>query len=683
MANSIKRPVRILREDVARRIAAGEVIDRPSAIVRELMDNAVDCGANSITVEIKEGGIESIKVSDNGFGMTRDDLENCANPHATSKIVEADDLSKLTTLGFRGEALASIAAVSELSISSANLMMTLSNGKPRKIETIPLFQDGKGTCVSSSDLFADFPARRVFLKRPATETMMCREVFLEKALPRTDISFRLIIDNSIKVDLPSNVSKAQRFSSALEIKENLSFLHELNATGKESDGKTDWKFSLVIGSPEIRRNNKRSIFIYVNGRRIQEYSLFQAIEYGCQGFFPNGTHPVAALFAEVSPSLVDFNIHPAKREVKFRDISSLHHGISSTLRAYFRSLTLLNTNEKDEDDNNDSFLDGILSSTITNDTNERTQSQNNLQSDNLFEKIANSNLNSIEKTNKSELSRIYENTITQNKNTDSIKISDADKGDSNDILQNTTNVSTKKKSDLRSRFFSFDTSIEKRVSSNDLFSEQSNIEETFTQNGQTEQTQVSKNESFQNSFKYLGRTMETFIMLERKNELYFVDQHAAHERIIFDKMMNGEDDSVKSKQTLLIPYRIETDDTTEENYIDSLLVELEKCGFTGKNIGNGVFEFSTISSKWSGTQKDFKDAILQKMVEPNRIMYKVFAMAACRKAVMQGTPLDDKTAEEIARKALTLPDPHCPHGRPIWFTMTKEQMFARVRRTEN
>ena len=162
-----RRPVRILREDVARRIAAGEVIDRPAAILRELLDNAVDSGAKSINVEIADGGISLVKVSDDGSGMTRDDLENCANPHATSKIIDAEDLTRLSTLGFRGEALASIAAVSTLEISSGNMKMSMSNSKPRKIETAALFQDGKGTCVSSKDLFSDFPARRVFLKRPA------------------------------------------------------------------------------------------------------------------------------------------------------------------------------------------------------------------------------------------------------------------------------------------------------------------------------------------------------------------------------------------------------------------------------------------------------------------------------------------------------------------------------------
>ena len=189
------RPVRQLSVDVARKIAAGEVIDRPQAIVRELMDNAVDSGADKITVEITGGGIEKIRISDNGSGMTKEDLKACARPHCTSKISDSEDLLNLTTLGFRGEALSSIAAVSRLSIASGTYKMRASITEDHIIEPIPPVQDGHGTIVTSEGLFENFPARRVFLKRPSSETMMCRDTFVEKSIPRPDISFRLSSGN--------------------------------------------------------------------------------------------------------------------------------------------------------------------------------------------------------------------------------------------------------------------------------------------------------------------------------------------------------------------------------------------------------------------------------------------------------------------------------------------------------
>ena len=215
-----RRAVRQLSADVARKIAAGEVIDRPNAIVRELMDNAVDSGADSISVEISGGGIEKIRISDNGSGMTKEDLSACARPHATSKIVDTADLNNITTLGFRGEALASIAAVSRLSISSGNWRMKASILEDHILEQIPLVQNGEGTIVMSEGLFENYPARRRFLKRPSSENMLCRETFVEKALPRPDIAFRLTTDNSLRLDLPKDVTLTERFVSALELNES-------------------------------------------------------------------------------------------------------------------------------------------------------------------------------------------------------------------------------------------------------------------------------------------------------------------------------------------------------------------------------------------------------------------------------------------------------------------------------
>ena len=183
---SQERPVRSLNPEVARKIAAGEVIDRPNAIVRELMDNAIDAGAKNITVEISGGGIDKIRIIDDGSGMTEDDLRNCARPHATSKISSEVDLMNLSTLGFRGEALASVAAVARLSIQSGGYKMRASITEDHIIEaSTPL----KGTIVESQGLFENFPARRQFLKRPATEGIMCRNTFIEKALARPDIAY--------------------------------------------------------------------------------------------------------------------------------------------------------------------------------------------------------------------------------------------------------------------------------------------------------------------------------------------------------------------------------------------------------------------------------------------------------------------------------------------------------------
>lgn len=641
-----RRAVRQLSADVARKIAAGEVIDRPNAIVRELMDNAVDSGADSISVEISGGGIEKIRISDNGSGMTKEDLSACARPHATSKIVDTADLNNITTLGFRGEALASIAAVSRLSISSGNWRMKASILEDHLLEQIPLVQNGEGTIVMSEGLFENYPARRRFLKRPSSENMLCRETFVEKALPRPDIAFRLTTDNSLRLDLPKDVTLTERFVSALELNESTENFAELKACGG-----TEWKFKLVIGEPTVYRSDRRQIFIYINGRRVQEFSLLQAIEYGCQGFFPNGTHPVAALFAEVDPSTVDFNIHPAKKEVRFRDSSALHHGVSSTVKEYFRSYGIKNSQifeDKDNEEQNNvpGFDFGETSPSLK-------VSENQSKTNENFETQFFSSLAAL---------ALSENSKVQEKN-EKPAISTG---------------SQKTAGDLRSRFFNYDST---QTAQKTLYENQSYKNDHISENSgsklyeKTEFPQFTKLDS--DGFCYIGTVLNCFLVAQVQDTIYFIDQHAAHERIIFNKLLSGKTET----QALLIPYKITTEDESEEKYLEAALPFLKNAGFTGKNAGEGIFEFSEVPARWKGTQNDLQSALLDKLVKPEDIIYSVAAMTACKAAVKDGYVLDRAAAEELARQALKLPDPHCPHGRPVWTTLTKEQLFARVRRT--
>lgn len=641
-----RRAVRQLSADVARKIAAGEVIDRPNAIVRELMDNAVDSGADSISVEISGGGIEKIRISDNGSGLTKEDLSACARPHATSKIVDTADLNNITTLGFRGEALASIAAVSRLSISSGNWRMKASILEDHLLEQIPLVQNGEGTIVMSEGLFENYPARRRFLKRPSSENMLCRETFVEKALPRPDIAFRLTTDNSLRLDLPKDVTLTERFVSALELNESTENFAELKACGG-----TEWKFKLVIGEPTVYRSDRRQIFIYINGRRVQEFSLLQAIEYGCQGFFPNGTHPVAALFAEVDPSTVDFNIHPAKKEVRFRDSSALHHGVSSTVKEYFRSYGIKNSQifeDKDNEEQNNvpGFDFGETSPSLKvsenhSKTNENSETQ-------FFSSLA--------------ALALSENSKVQGKN-------------ENPAI---STGSQKTGGDLRSRFFNYDST---QTAQKTLYENHSYKNDHISENAgsklyeKTEFPQFTKPDS--DGFCYIGTVLNCFLVAQVQDTIYFIDQHAAHERIIFNKLLSGKTET----QSLLIPYKITTEDESKEKYLEAALPFLKNAGFTGKNAGEGIFEFSEVPARWKGTQNDLQSAILDKLVKPEDIIYSVAAMTACKAAVKDGYVLDRAAAEELARQALKLPDPHCPHGRPVWTTLTKEQLFARVRRT--
>ena len=635
------RPVRTLNPEVARKIAAGEVIDRPNAIVRELMDNAIDAGATSISVEISGGGIDKIRIIDNGSGMTKDDLQNCARPHATSKISSEVDLMNLSTLGFRGEALASVAAVARLSIQSAGYKMRASITEDHIIEAAaPL----KGTIVQSEGLFENFPARRQFLKRPATEGIMCRNTFIEKALARPDIAFRFVSDGETKIDLPAGQSLKDRFVMANSYSEGSDLFFEF---GQSSGGENpDWSFTVVIGEPAVSRSNKKEIFIYANGRRIQEYSLVQAVEYGGQGFFPNGTYPVAAVFARVRPDLIDFNIHPAKREARFADISALHHGLSSTIRSFFHQYTYSNfTEDKTADEKRSQEFD----------------------------------------------------------------FSTPDSKPSAGTSSVTYGEAAGEKTSLYERHISYKPSETKNQALSDFRSKYLGIKSGNGQGSGTLWTQTREPDSSslaeaalkaaagpgaeatgdgakakpltdsQSKVRFIGSCLGTFLLAEKNNCLYFIDQHAVHERILFDKLINSQGEA--GRQTLLIPYKIRTESKSQDKQLEKLQDELCRIGFETKHSQDGLWEITSIPERWTGTEYELRTLLFVKQVEPKEIIRSIAAMTACKAAVKDGYVLDDITAARLVEEAFTLEDPHCPHGRPIYTLISREKLFELVKRT--
>ena len=615
---SLKRPVRILPPEVARKIAAGEVIDRPNAIVRELMDNAIDSGADSITVEIYGGGIDKIRVIDNGAGMSREDMEIAATPHATSKISSEQDLLNLSTLGFRGEALSSIAAVSKLTIVSGEYKLETSVTEKNKITQVTPFN---GTTVQSENLFQNFPARRMFLKRSTTEGKMCFNTFIEKALPFCNIEFRFYQDGELKLNLPREDSIQKRFTAACDYGRQ----KDLFFTQKNHAQDNSWSFELIIGEPGIFRNDRKEISIFVNNRKISEYSLMQAIEYGCMGYFPNGTHPVAALFVTIDSKLVDFNIHPAKKEVRFKDINELHHSVSNTTASFFKNSTIKSLKpELDASYYENTFSKELFQSPVS-------------QSDTDY-------------TGESGLSRYERLNAPTSKN--SFKA----------IEEKSYN------SDLRSVFMNNSKATYAQKLAEMAYQED---EKTETQTDSIPQNAVNSD-----SIKYFGTTLGVFLLVEKDNTLYLIDQHAAHERILYDSIMTTKAKS----QKLLIPYQLESQSTADDEYLESVKDQLEEKGFILKNNGNGSWQITEVHERWTGTERDLQTLLLDQKIAPDKILTYIAASTACKAAVKDGYYLDPETAKELAVKALSLPDPHCPHGRPVWTAITKEKMFELVKR---
>ncbi len=676
--------INILSQDTIDKIAAGEVIDRPSSIVKEMMENSIDAKSSAITVEIKDGGTSLIRITDNGMGIEKDDVKNAFLRHATSKINSVEDLLSATSLGFRGEALASIAAVARLTISSGEWKMRCSITEDHIIEPrSPI----AGTVVSSENLFENFPARRQFLKRPASETKMCRQTFLEKALPRPDIAFRLSVDGQLRNDFRAGQSLRERFYEALGIQQSPDLFYEIKGSG------SGFSFSLVVGDPCVARQDRKDIYIYVNGRRIAEYSLVQAIEYGTQGYFPNGTHPAAALFAQVQPDMVDFNIHPAKKEARFKDIAPLHHGVSSALREFFRALSVrqmksgLDGTEEERQNalsfNQESF-ESKKSTVSLSDLADLASGQQIAASERGNDKYVAAASWATQKFADAASPLGTQSPAPQSDaGPKSAGLSEAAQSWPSGVLPSygasRAPRIAERPQNLRVASpgaFSASQQIAASERGNDKYVAAASwaYEKSLDAAGFQQSYESPKSAA---GFKYIGRALGTFIIVEKNKALYFVDQHAAHERYLFDKIMDGQ----TQRQPLLVPEKIELESEADDQYMASITDELKSYGFECERTGDAQWTFNSFNSLWKGGIIELKKLIFEKRIEPKELIRKIAAMAACRSAVKDGDVIDDAAAIDLAKKAFALPDPHCPHGRPCWTVVTKDKLFELVKRT--
>ncbi|EFW39461.1 DNA mismatch repair endonuclease MutL [Treponema phagedenis] len=611
-AQSRYHPIKKLSQESAQKIAAGEIIERPASVIRELLDNAIDSGATKIQVEIKNGGIDFIRVVDNGCGMTKEDVELCTQTHATSKIETVEDLLKLSTLGFRGEALSSIDAVSRLEITSTREGPSAWRYQLKK--TIPA-RLAEGTSVQIENLFENFPARKQFLKRASAEANLCRQIFIDKALPHFETEFTFTVDDSLKLRLPACKNLKQRYLNALQPKEPEKLFHQIEIAEER------FSFAAVLGSPDVVRSDKRNIMIFANGRRITEYGLTQAILYGSEGYFPNGAFPIGILFLQVTPDRVDFNIHPAKKEARFQDYGEIHHAVSSAVANFYRQKTVAN-----------------------------------LLKDTKYDPSFSQELNFTENHTKNQINHAWSQ--SNREYTDRI-------GGKFGIAARDFTYSEKPMP-------SFDTVQDYRENytsgkvSSDFFSR--NI---------LPENSAAPPQLPQSDFKFLGQVAGTFIAVEKNDALYLIDQHAAHERILFNELKQ----SLGISQELLIPYKIVTESDKDDQTIRKAQEALTQAGFKLIDEGDGIWQVTAVPIRWVGTEQQLTEDITEAGKTSEDILDHILATSACRAACKDGAILDPVTARKLVEKTFALPEPLCPHGRPLWIVIDREELFKRIKRT--
>jgi DNA mismatch repair protein MutL len=615
--------IRILPPEEAQKIAAGEVVERPAALVREFIDNALDAGAGRIELSIESGGMNKVEVIDDGRGMDRADLELCVQSHATSKIQSLDDLSRSTTLGFRGEALAAAAAVARLEI-----LTSTGGGEAWLLDTgtgeIRQSRRTRGTSVRAFGLFAAIPARRRFLKREAGETALCRQVLVEKALAFPGVSFRFVQDGVIKLHLlprtepepegtgipggaPESVGDTggiaesagsatgasaglkNRFAELLLPGGEGRFLHTAEAEGR------GFTVTVVFGGPELYRQDRRQQYIFANKRRIQDFGLMQALEYGLQGFFPNGSHPLGVVFVEVDPALADFNVHPAKREVRFADPGAIHHAVSSVLREYAgRTVPAVPAG-------------GAFSAA-------RNPGEGELNFG-------------------------------------------------------------------APRVLAMEALLERRNDFAPLPGTRPRNPPDGVYEGDLPDTAAEPAAAY-GSPRLIGRAFGLFIIVEKGERLFLIDQHAAHERLLYNHFLAGP----VTTQELLVAIPFTTGSAGEDRFLQTRREELARLGIVLEGEGGGTWRIEALPAGWKLDDGETVKNILSLQDAGENIAERWAATASCKAAIKDGGYLDDTAALAMAEAALALGEngrlPRCPHGRPLWMELRREDLYRAVRRTE-
>ncbi len=776
----------VLLDDLTiNKIAAGEVIERPASVVKEMLENSIDAGAKNITIEIKKGGINLIKITDDGCGIAEDDMEIAFERHATSKIRSADDLQTVKSMGFRGEALASIASVAKVEMVSKKqnaenaYKIIVEGGK-----TVEFTEAARnvGTTITVENLFYNTPVRYKFLKRDYTETGYIEDVVTKIALVNRNVAIKLIdkrdtdkvlIQTNGNGDLKTAIYSIYGKDIATEVID-VDFNYEnIRVTG-------------VIGKPVIARGNRSNQLFFLNGRYIKDKNLTAAADQAYKGMIPVGRYGFIVLNIEMDPRYVDVNVHPAKLEVRFQDESLVFKALYHAIKTNLAKSELVENVEKDDSQTNQT-------DTVTNEFNEKEDNKKKKGFSNLFKKIMKEPDETDEERNNNHLEEIFKYRQGLKENSSNMTLNDSSNSTYNSNLEDkkisasvgTIISSDTKQIDIESANVIKDATkemmstkltekqntqiidtpkVENKLNETNVASEKENnenvgfakiaeqiveaklgfdntqmvdtvkVREAIKENiGETtpefnemykktfgvntfairqeleqekkekEKLNVSNDFSYANenlnvfetdenevpeiSYKYLGIAFSTYIIIEIKNELYIIDQHAAHERIMYEKVKaNYYNEAEKDEQFLLLPDVI-TLSHKEMTIANENIEMFNRAGFSFEEFGENTIKLMSVPSMCEdlNTKQLFLDILDEidtvAVTARQEKEDKFIATIACKAAVKAKMKLDEQEVKSLMKKLLELPNPFtCPHGRPTAIKMTKtdlEKKFSR------
>ena len=684
----------LLDELTINKIAAGEVIERPASVVKELVENSIDAGATNITVEIQNGGISKIRIIDNGSGMSKDDLEFAFERHATSKIRKADDLENVKSMGFRGEALASIAAIAHVELVSKteddNIghKIVVEGGKILEIEDSA---SQKGTTITVSNLFFNTPVRYKFLKKDFTEAGYIEDAVTRIAIANPNIAIKLINENKTIIQTNGN-GDLKTVIYTIYGKEIAEGLLEVNY---EYEG---IKVTGAIGKPEIARNNRSYQMFFVNKRYIKDKTLSAGVEQAFKGLIPIGKYGVVVLNIEIEPNKIDVNVHPTKLEIRFQEeqkvFKAIYHSVKDTLlkgdlvkeveREPIVEEQKLEVNQEPAKlEENQIKTEQVVEPKVETEDIKKSGFMG------LFKKKEKDADEFIENYSTNTLQEIFaQKNVGQPEKVEIPTQEQKDKME--DIIERQKELENPKVEEPTSKDFD-----EMYVKTFGKLPETQKIEEDFNKIDVKTLKEVGNISVFEEKenynaipkYKFIGALFSTYLVIEMKDEIYIIDQHAAHERVMYEKVKkNFYNNMEKDSQIMLLPDIIEL--SHKERAIVKENTELfKKAGFIIEEFGDNTIRLIGVPSLCMDL--DTKELFLEILDEIDTVAItakqekedKFISTIACKAAVKANMKLTNEEVDTLMRQLLVLPNPFtCPHGRPTAIKMTRYDIERKFNR---
>ena len=639
--------IRILDESVSNAIAAGEVVENPTSMIKELIENSLDAGSKEIKLEVWNGGLD-ISISDSGCGMSKEDLLLSIERHATSKIFTKDDLFNIRTYGFRGEALSSIASVSKMILSSRTedtqngTQMNVLGGKVTNLKDI---QKNVGTQIEIKDLFYNTPARKKFLRKESTEYLNIKDIFLREALANPNVKFILNIEGKESIKTSGNGIE----NAILEIF-GKNYLKNFS------------KFSLgYLGNANLFKANRDSIFVFINGRSIKSKIVEEAVIAAYHTKLMKGKYPTALIFLEVEPSEIDVNVHPSKKVVKFANQNAIFDLVKGEIESFFTD---------DEE-----FISPYI------------ETENEVEE--TYTKVENTKNNFLDIND-------FKDEIQDFSQLSVVAKEDYSKKDYNNIKvekESFTDVNNKMKT-----FDNISRDTENNFNLNEIKEDSKNIENFNTSREDSvevkdkyifNQEDTSRGKIFDDfstlkniDFKVIGQVFDTFILVERNGLLEIYDQHIIHERILYEKLKQEYYNHSMTKQNLLVPIRFELDPREKQLALENIEI-FSSFGFDIDDFDKNEILLRSIPTM---NLRDSYENIFREILDnisKNKdvdIRENIIVSMSCKGAIKANHKLTIEEMYSMVAKLHEVGEYTCPHGRPIIVKMSLldlEKLFKR------